>query len=133
MERAKRYSLLCKMLSSQGINVIICTISMFNEIREWNRYNFEYYIEIFLDVSMEVLRTRDKRGMYLSTKPQDELPGLHYEAEFPKEPDIILNTDGSISVQECIEKILNTSYRQKNSYNKDLLYWNESMSLSLAD
>lgn len=125
LERAKRYSLLCKMLSSQGINVIICTISMFNEIREWNRCNFEYYMEIFLDVSMEVLRTRDKRGMYLSTKPQDELPGLHYEAEFPKEPDIILNTDGSISVQECIEKILNTSYRQKNSYNKDLLYWNE--------
>lgn len=125
LQRAKRYSLLCKMLSSQGINVIICTISMFNEIREWNRNNFEYYVEVFLDVSMEVLKSRDKRGMYQSTNSQDELPGLHYEAEFPQDPDIILNTDGSIPVQECIERILNTSYRQKDSYNKDLLYWNE--------
>lgn len=40
MARAKRYSLLCKTLSDQGINVIICTIAMFDEIREWNREKF---------------------------------------------------------------------------------------------
>lgn len=62
LSRAKRYSLLCKMLSDQGINVIICTIAMFDEIREWNRENFEYYIEIFLDVSMEVLKREIRRA-----------------------------------------------------------------------
>lgn len=124
LARAKRYSLMCKMLSDQGINVIICTIAMFDEIREWNRENFAYYIEVFLDVSMEVLKKRDKKGLYLSTTKKDEVPGVHYEAEFPKNPDLILNTDGSVSVQECIKRIQNVSYREKEEFNKDTAYWN---------
>lgn len=124
LERAKRYSLMCKMLSDQGINVIICTISMFDEIRAWNRDNFAHYIEIFLDVSMEVLKKRDKQGLYLHSKAQDELPGIHYEAEFPKNPDIILNTDGSVPIQECVKRIQNITYKDKNEFNKDTAYWN---------
>ena len=124
LARARRYSLMCKMLSDQGINVIICTISMFDEVRVWNRDNFAHYIEIFLDVSMEVLKKRDKKGLYLNTNAQDELPGLHYEAEFPKNPDIILNTDGSISIQECVEKIQGITYKSKDEFNKDTAYWN---------
>lgn len=124
LSRAKRYSLLCKMLSDQGINVIICTIAMFDEIREWNRENFTYYIEIFLDVSMEVLTKRDKKGLYLHVKKDDEVPGVHYEPEFPKDPDLILNTDGSVPIQECVKRILGITCRNKSAFNKDTVYWN---------
>ena len=31
------YSKLCKVLSDQGLTVIMSTISMFDEVREWNR------------------------------------------------------------------------------------------------
>jgi len=41
---AKLYSRLCKMLVSQNINVIISTISMFNEVRVWNRQNIKKFI-----------------------------------------------------------------------------------------
>ncbi|MCH5248463.1 MAG: adenylyl-sulfate kinase [Lachnospiraceae bacterium] len=124
LARAKRYSLLCKLLSDQGIDVIICTISMFDEVRTWNRENFAHYIEVFLDVSLDILKKRDKKGLYLNTDSKDELPGLHYEAEFPKEPDIVLHTDGSVSVKECVERIQNISCREKNEFNKDTSYWN---------
>ena len=33
---AMRYSRLCAMLQEQDINVVCCTISMFDEIRDWN-------------------------------------------------------------------------------------------------
>ena len=124
LARAKRYSLLCKMLSDQGINVIICTIAMFDEVREWNRENFSCYIEVFLNVSMEVLKKRDKKGLYLHVKKEDEVPGVHYEPEFPKNPDLILNTDGSISIQECVKRILGITCRDKATFNKDTAYWN---------
>ena len=39
LERAYRYSSLCKLLTDQGVHVIICTIAMFNEVRDWNRRN----------------------------------------------------------------------------------------------
>ena len=40
---AMRYSRLCAMLQSQGMNVICCTISMFDSVREWNRANISNY------------------------------------------------------------------------------------------
>ena len=36
-KRAYYYSNLCKTLTDQGISVIICTIAMYDEVREWNR------------------------------------------------------------------------------------------------
>lgn len=124
LARAKKYSLLCKMISDQGINVIICTVAMFDEIREWNREIFAHYIEIFLNVSMEVLRKRDRKNLYSKATEQDELPGVHYDAEFPKNPDIILKTDGTIPISDCVASILNATYKEKGEYNKDTAYWN---------
>ena len=34
---AMRYSRLCAMLQRQGMNVICCTISMLDSVRDWNR------------------------------------------------------------------------------------------------
>lgn len=124
LSRARRYSLMCKMLSDQGIDVIICTIAMFDEVRAWNRDHFAHYIEVFLDVPMDVLKKRDKRGLYLHSDRQDELPGLHYEAELPKNPDLVLNTDGSVTVWQCIKKIQDITYKEKKVFNQDTAYWN---------
>ena len=40
---SKKYSQLCKNLSSQGFTVIIATVSMFDEIYLWNRKNLPNY------------------------------------------------------------------------------------------
>lgn len=125
LARAKRYSFLCKMLSDQGVDVIICTLAMFDEIREWNRNHMEHYIEVFLNVSMDVLRSRDKKGLYMDITVGSELPGLDYDAEFPKNPDVVLNTDGSVPVKECVKIIQNISCQEKHKYNQDTVYWNE--------
>ena len=58
---AMRYSRLCHMLQSQGLNVICCTISMFDSVREWNRENIENYHEIYVKVTMQTLKKRDHR------------------------------------------------------------------------
>ena len=60
LEKGYRYSTLCKLLTDQGINVIICTIAMFDEVRMWNRKNIEYYVEVFLDVELEILKRRNR-------------------------------------------------------------------------
>ncbi|MCL2014544.1 MAG: adenylyl-sulfate kinase [Oscillospiraceae bacterium] len=105
---AMRYSKLCKMLSEQGLNVIICTISMFHEIHEWNRENIPGYTEIFLDVPFEILKKRDQKGLYsdYGKGTSNNLIGLDIKAEKPKNPDIIIENNGSISITECIERIL---------------------------
>jgi len=113
--RAKRYSLLAKMLSDQGVWVIVCAIAMFDEVREWNRANIKGYIEIFLDVPDEVLKARDKKGIYKSSG----------YIQFPKSPDIKVLNDGSISVKNIVESIKQLNPVFEDDYDRDRNYWNE--------
>ena len=100
---------------------MICTIAMFDEIREWNRNNIEKYIEVFLDVDIEVLLKRNKKGLYSDNK--NNVVGIDVEVEFPKNPDIIINNDGRYSAKECMDIILNYEYK-KSSITNNIDYWN---------
>ena len=55
---AMRYSRICKLLSDQGINVICCTISMFNEVRKWNRENIGYGLPGFAEAVPDCSKER---------------------------------------------------------------------------
>ena len=105
LSRAKRYSQLCKFLVDQGIDVIICTIAMFDSIRSWNRKYIEKYIEVFLDVPESVLVQRNKKGLYAEQKKN--VVGRDVKVELPKNPDIIIKNDGKISVNDCVNQIIN--------------------------
>lgn len=101
---AMRYSRLCAMLQEQGINVICCTISMFDSVREWNRENIRNYKEIYVKVSMETLQKRDQKGLYsgMTEEEQKEVVGIHMEIEEPKCPDLILENDGKWTPEEQV-------------------------------
>lgn len=122
LERAYRYSALCKLLTDQGINVIICTIAMFDEVREWNRSNIENYVEVFLDVEMEVLKRRNRKGLY--SKKNGKIAGIDVEIEYPKNPDIVIKNNGSQPLEESVRKILNYKVVPRKRWNRDEDYWN---------
>ena len=61
---AMRYARLCDMLQKQEMNVVCCTISMFDCVRDWNREHIKGYREIFVKASMETLFQRDQKGLY---------------------------------------------------------------------
>lgn len=105
---AMRYSRLCAMLQEQGMNVICCTISMFDSVREWNRENIYDYWEIYVKVSMETLQKRDQKGLYSGARQEKakEVVGVNMEIEEPKYPDLILHNDGGKRPQEQAEEIL---------------------------
>lgn len=54
----------CHMLAEQGIDVVCCTIAMYESIRRWSRENNEKYTEIYLKVDMATLIKRDKKRLY---------------------------------------------------------------------
>lgn len=123
LKKAKRNCQLCRYLTSQGIDVIICTIAMMDEIRAWNKENIENYIEVFLDVDIELLKYRDKKGLYADNK---NIVGLDLEVEFPKNPDITIKNDGTYSIDDCVNIIKSFFINKKNNqqYNADVKFWN---------
>ena len=103
---AMRYARLCKMLQEQDQNVICCTISMFDDIRSWNRKNIMSYREIYVRVSIEELTRRNQKGLYSSSIENKEVAGLHVDIEEPKDPDIILDNEGTVSVSELVDRVI---------------------------
>lgn len=100
------YARLCQLLSEQGFLVICSTISMFDEVREWNRQNNKNYCEIFLNVAEAERMKRDPKKLYANYKNNliNNMAGLDYQIELPKEPDIIINE--TVSIDESIDIIL---------------------------
>ena len=52
---AMRYARFSKLISDNGVMVVIATISLFNQVHDWNRANIHNYFEIFLNVPLEEL------------------------------------------------------------------------------
>lgn len=113
---AMRYSRLCALLEEQGINVVCCTISMFDNVRAWNRANIHNYIEIYVKASMDTLLDRDQKGLYSGNTNEEskEVVGVHINYEEPKCPDLILGNDGELTPEEQVSKIF--SFLKKNNY-----------------
>lgn len=105
---AMRYAQLCELLTSQGIDVVCCTVSMFEDVRQWNRMHIKNYMEIYLKVPMSVLFQRDQKGLYSNHEQGSvtNVVGLDLQLEEPRNPDIVIKNDGSISVATAVEMIL---------------------------
>lgn len=105
---AMRYANICKLLSSQGIDVICCTISMFHEVRLWNRENMERYKEIYVEVPMETLKARNQKGLYTVTgkKENVNVAGVDLTIDLPTDPHMIIHNIGGQSPEKLAENIL---------------------------
>lgn len=99
---AMRYSRLCRLLVEQGIHVVCCTISMFDQVREWNRRNIENYSEIYIEVPLPVLEKRNQKNLYQDVKDgkQENVVGMDLELQLPRNPDIRLLNDGTKTPEE---------------------------------
>lgn len=106
-ECAFRHARVCKMIADQGIDVVCCTISMFDDVRAWNRENFAQYMEIFLDVPMEVLIARNKKGMYsqASEGKMKNVMGIDQKLELPRQPDVHFINEGTEPLQEVARRL----------------------------
>lgn len=108
IEIGLQYSALCKLLSDQGINVIISTICMYDVIRNWNRENIADYYEIYLKVTIDELIRRDQKGLYSGALAGEikDVMGINMDYEEPKNPDLILSNDGENSPEDQVDLII---------------------------
>lgn len=104
---AGRYSRLCLLLSSQGVDVVCATISMFHDCREWNRANLRPYVEVYVRVPHDVLASRDTKGIYKRSRAGEEMDvvGIDLHAETPQSPDITVDNDGRKAPEAVFEDL----------------------------
>lgn len=109
LEGAMRNARLSAMLARQGLTIVIATISMFHDVRRWNREHIDNYCEIYLEVPMKVLQERNQKNLYHDAMKGTVscVVGIDIEAEEPENPDIRILNDGTLSVEACVKQIEN--------------------------
>jgi adenylylsulfate kinase len=103
-----RYSRLCRLLSSQGIDVVIAVIGLFKEIHEWNRENIPNYIEIFIDTPLDELKRRDPKGLYKRYESGHikNIAGMDLRVDFPVNPDLHIKWLDKRTIDSMFEELL---------------------------
>lgn len=99
---AKRVFRVCKMLADQGIDVVCCSISMYSEVRNWNRENIENYKEVYIKVKKETLLKRNQKGLYTSGK---NVVGVDLPFDEPQCSDIIIENDGLETPESIVSRL----------------------------
>ncbi|MEZ5813107.1 MAG: adenylyl-sulfate kinase [Alphaproteobacteria bacterium] len=104
LKLARIYANLCQEFSSQGLDVVCATISLFHEIHEWNRTYIPSYREIFLTAPEDQRLKRS--GTVQKDLSSGNVVGVDIVPEFPQNPDIVICNDQTITPEETALKIM---------------------------
>ena len=94
----------CHDLADQGTDVVVCSISMYTEVRTWNRENIENYREIYLKVTRETLYRRDQKKLYSSGAKN--VVGVDLPWDEPGHSSIVVQNDGEETPEEIVARLL---------------------------
>jgi len=105
---AMRYARLCKLLSEQGVDVVIAVIGLFKEIHKWNRENITNYIEIFIDTPLSELKKRDPKKLYRDVELGviKNVAGIDLKIDIPYSPDIHLKWSEKSTVDSMYNELV---------------------------
>ena len=120
---AGRIFRVCKLLSGQGIDVVVCSIAMYDSVRRWNRENIPNYKEIYIKVSRDTLLQRNQKGLYTAGK---NVVGIDLPFEEPQSPDLVVPNDGGRTPLELVEELERVLYPNIVEDAVDnTAYWNQ--------
>jgi adenylylsulfate kinase-like enzyme len=91
-----------KLLSDQGIDVVVCSIAMYESVRQWNREHIPNYKEIYIKVSRNTLLQRNQKGLYTAGK---NVVGIDLPFDEPQFPDLVIPNDGERTPLELVERL----------------------------
>lgn len=94
----------CRDLTEQGHNVVCCSISMYQEIRDWNRANIDNYREIYIKVTRETLYRRDQKKLYSSGAKN--VVGVDLPYDEPEHPDVVVCNDGQETPEVIVSRLM---------------------------
>lgn len=108
-ENIRRVGEVAKLFADAGFICITAFISPYREDRKLVRQMLPAgrFIEVYLDVPVEVCEKRDVKGLYAKARAKqiEEFTGITAPYEPPQNPEIILQTD-KMSVSECVARII---------------------------
>lgn len=94
MENIRRIVYVAKLLSCNGITVVVSTISPYHEMRRYARKELQQFVEIYVDCPLEECERRDPKGLYVKARQYqiEHFTGITDVYEPPEQAEITINS-----------------------------------------
>lgn len=93
----------CYELTQQGKDVVLCSISMYAEVRAAYRQYVENYKEIYVRAQWETLYRRNPKGLY--SPGRRNVVGVDLPWDEPDTPDVVVQNDGQETPEEIVDRL----------------------------
>jgi adenylyl-sulfate kinase len=95
IKQAHRLQSLARVLSDQGLIVIVGVLYNNEELLAWNRAELDDYFEVYLKASLDTVQSRDPKGLYAKRKSGElsDVVGIDIPWHEPENSDLILDMD----------------------------------------
>ena len=107
-ENIRRIGEVAALFADAGLLVLTSFISPYRQDRMAARATSKgNFIEVYLDVSVEVCEKRDPKGLYKKARAGEieNFTGISAPYEAPQDPEIRVDTD-ALSVEQCVDEII---------------------------
>jgi|SRR5579875_1441151 len=103
----RRIAFVSKLLSRNGVVVIVAAISPYRETRDDARREIDNFLEVYVKCPVEVAIERDVKGLYAKALRGEieHFTGISDPYEQPLEPEVTIETDRS-TPEECAGQVL---------------------------
>jgi bifunctional enzyme CysN/CysC len=115
-ENLRRSIEVARLMNDAGLTCICAFVAPDEPVRQKARdtVGADHFVEVYLTAPMNVLRERDKEGMYAKADSGEitEFPGVSAPYDPPITADLTLETH-KLSVSECVDRIVGLLERRK--------------------
>ncbi len=108
VRQIKRIQHLTKQLDAQGLVVLVAALYSHPNLLKWNRENFDAYFEVYLDVPLDVVESRDPKGLYAKARSgqMKHVVGLDIPWLAPLNPNLRIDMSDEYSPREVSQRII---------------------------
>ncbi len=98
-EQIGRIQRFAKMLSDQGLVVLVAALYCHPDLLAWNRANLIGYFEVYLDAPLDLVQRRDSKGLYAGAAAGDvpHVVGVDIPWHAPQAPDLRLDAGAGMN------------------------------------
>src|SRR5919201_2237394 len=106
-ENIRRITFVSKLLTRNGVAVIVAAISPYREDRELAREEIQAFVEVWCRASVDACAERDYKGLYEKARRGEikNLTGVNDPYEEPEDADLVLDTE-SESAEESADSVM---------------------------
>ncbi|MBL6936160.1 MAG: adenylyl-sulfate kinase [Alphaproteobacteria bacterium] len=104
----QRLQSLATMLDDQGLTVIVAALYAHPELLAWNRDHFSGYFEVYLEASLELVRSRDPKGLYAKADSGDmaHVVGVDVPWHAPDNPHMTVTAGDDLDTDAVVRDIM---------------------------